>query len=336
MAEIELTNIGSGADEPHLVINPDKSITVPESLKRIAVQYDHNVETVTFDCPRWWDGHDLSEMQIFINFQRPGGYREPCPAENVEIDDSDSELLHFTWTLSKNATFESGKLRFLVCAKNINENGVEQNHWNSQLCNDLEVMQGMECSDQISEDYPDVLTAVLGKLEKLEEEGFKVDPADAETAVEKYLAENPVEPTPIDATLTKEGEAAEAKATGNRLATLEKTSWAMTLEGVHTSTTYGGVYLKLPDGTSFATGGENTMGAYKIDLVTKYPVASAAASYLVYISASDIYVTPILLGDSTYAPRLFIMRSGSLKTLHAKLNGADGNIDVYAHIAKLG
>lgn len=336
MAEIELTNIGSGADEPHLVINPDKSITVPESLKRIAVQYDHNVETVTFDCPRWWDGHDLSEMQIFINFQRPSGYREPCPAENVKIDDSDSELLHFTWTLSKNATFESGKLRFLVCAKNMDENGVEQNHWNSQLCNDLEVMQGMECSDQISEDYPDVLTAVLGKLEKLEEEGFKVDPADAEAAVEKYLTENPVEPTPVDATLQNEGEAADAKATGNRLAALENTRYVTLLEGVHTSTSYGGVYLKLPDGTNLATGDESAMGAYKIDLTTHYPVAGAVASYLVYISASEIYITPVLLGESAYAPRLFAMSSYDLKFLQAKLNGADGNIDVHASITKLG
>lgn len=336
MAEIELMSAGTGADEPHIVVNPDKSITVPESLKEIAVQYDHNIETVTFDCPRYWDGHDLSAMQIFINFQRPSGYREPYHAENIEVDEADTEIIHFTWTLSKNATFEAGNLSFLVCAKNLDENGVEQNHWNSRLCNELEILPGMECSDQVSESYPDALAVVLGRLAKLEEEGFKVDPEDAETAVEKYLAENPVEPTPIDATLTKEGEAAEAKATGNRLATLEKTSWAMTLEGVHTSTTYGGVYLKLPDGTSFATGGENTMGAYKIDLVTKYPVAGAVASYLVYISASEIYITPVLLGESAYAPRLFAMRSIDLKFLQAKLNGADGDIDVHASITKLG
>ena len=46
--------------EPHIVIDSHRAITVPEQLKRIAVQFDHNFETVTFDCPRYWDGHDLS------------------------------------------------------------------------------------------------------------------------------------------------------------------------------------------------------------------------------------------------------------------------------------
>ena len=44
--------------KPHIVINSDRTITVPNSLKRIAVQYDHNIETITFDCPRYWDELD--------------------------------------------------------------------------------------------------------------------------------------------------------------------------------------------------------------------------------------------------------------------------------------
>ena len=54
--------------EEHIIIGRDRYITVPEGLKRIAVQYDHNVETVTFDCPRYWDEHDLSTMNIYINY----------------------------------------------------------------------------------------------------------------------------------------------------------------------------------------------------------------------------------------------------------------------------
>ena len=54
--------------EEHIVIGSDRSITVPESLKRIAVQFDNDVETVTFDCPRYWDNLDLSTMKIYINY----------------------------------------------------------------------------------------------------------------------------------------------------------------------------------------------------------------------------------------------------------------------------
>ena len=42
----------SGIDEQHIIINSDRSITVPTELKNIAVQNDHNIETVMFDCPR--------------------------------------------------------------------------------------------------------------------------------------------------------------------------------------------------------------------------------------------------------------------------------------------
>lgn len=31
--------------EPHIVVGSDRMITVPDELKNIAVQYDHNVET---------------------------------------------------------------------------------------------------------------------------------------------------------------------------------------------------------------------------------------------------------------------------------------------------
>ena len=57
--------------EEHIVVGDDRVITVPDSLKRIAVQYDHNVETVTFDCPRYWDGLDMSQMAIYINYHLP-------------------------------------------------------------------------------------------------------------------------------------------------------------------------------------------------------------------------------------------------------------------------
>lgn len=59
--------------EPHIVIGSDRHIAVPSQLKRIAVQFDHNFETVTFDCPRYWDGHDLSAMDIYIICKVPDG-----------------------------------------------------------------------------------------------------------------------------------------------------------------------------------------------------------------------------------------------------------------------
>lgn len=66
-------------------------------------------------------------------------------------------------------------------------------------------------------------------LETYRLSGGNISPEDIEAAVAKYLEENPVQPTPIDKTLTKENEAADAKSTGDRL--LDKADKATTLSG---------------------------------------------------------------------------------------------------------
>jgi hypothetical protein len=129
-------------DEPHIVIYNDRTISVPTELKKIAVQFDHDIETVTFDCPRYWDEHDLSDMIIYINYTRAdkkdGCYR----AQNVTIDDTDEAIIHFTWTISRNVTEAFGMLEFSICAKKVDENGNEDNHWNSEINREMIISQG--------------------------------------------------------------------------------------------------------------------------------------------------------------------------------------------------
>ena len=156
-------------DEPHIVVNPDRTITIPEELLHIAVQYDHNIETVTFDCPRYWDEHDFSSMHAYINYVRPDGYKDQYPVENLRIDESDESIIHFEWTISRNVTQQKGNITFLVCIKAVNDNGEEEPHWNSRLNSDLIIDAGLECTAQIVESTPDAIEACLTRVEKLEE-----------------------------------------------------------------------------------------------------------------------------------------------------------------------
>lgn len=137
----------SDTEESHIVIGSDRIITVPDALKRIAVQYDHNVETATFDCPRYWDGRDLSEMDILINWIRSDGYNDKYQAESVTIDESDESIIHFDWTIERDITEVSGNLTFSVCGRKLNDNGVEMQHWNSEINKDLYVSEGINCDD---------------------------------------------------------------------------------------------------------------------------------------------------------------------------------------------
>ena len=147
--------------EPHIVINPERIITVPTQLKRIAVQYDHNIETVTFDCPRYWDDHDMSTMAVYINYRRPDGKLGSYIAENITIDEVDDTIMHFDWTISKHVTSASGSLNFLVCVKKVDGEGEEVNHWNSELNTEMYISTGLETETIVEESYPDIVAQLL-------------------------------------------------------------------------------------------------------------------------------------------------------------------------------
>lgn len=159
LAITETTNARlSTTDEPHLVVGPDRVITVPTELKRLAVQFDHNVETVTFDCPRYWDEHDMSQMHIYINYLRPDKESAMFKAQNIVVDETDPSVMHFDWTISRNVTEVPGQLVFLVCIKKVDEEGNEKTHWNSELCKTCYVSEGLEIDgEELKALYPDII-----------------------------------------------------------------------------------------------------------------------------------------------------------------------------------
>ena len=155
--------------EPHIIIDSDRFITVPDQLKRIAVQYDHNIETVTFDCPRYWDGRDMSTMKAYINFRRPDKEIGSYIVDNIVIDESDNTVMHFDWTISGYVSEVSGPLSFLVCIKMVDSDGNETNHWNSELNQEMYISAGLEAESYIEEQYPDIITQLLLRMDSTEE-----------------------------------------------------------------------------------------------------------------------------------------------------------------------
>ena len=155
-------------EEPHIIIGSDRYITVPDQLKRIAVQFDHNIETVTFDCPRYWDEHDMSKMKIYINYMRSDKAMGSYIAKNIAVDEADDKIMHFTWTISKEVTLIHGKLSFLVCINTVDGDGNETNHWNSELNDDMYVSQGLEVKESVLDKYPDIITQLLIRMDEVE------------------------------------------------------------------------------------------------------------------------------------------------------------------------
>ena len=184
-AEELLASMVVSNDDAHIVINADRTITVPDILKPIAVQFDHNIETVIFDCPRYWDNHDFSKMSIYVNYQTPDGKTGRYPVTNVSIDSSDSTMIHFNWTISRNLTQVKGNISFLVCIYKTDSQGNEQQHWNSRLNREMQILEGLEFTNEdIIEQNPDIIESMLARLDALEDgSGSSTDlPADAMSA----------------------------------------------------------------------------------------------------------------------------------------------------------
>ena len=149
----------------HIVVSADRYITVPESLQKIGVQFDHNAETVTFDCPRYWDEHDLSTMKIYINYMRPNDSFGTYLCYSAVVDSDDDALMHFDWTISGHVTEFAGPLTFLVCICDVDQNGDSSTHWNSELNTQMYISSGMKCRDAILGRYPDIITQLLERMD---------------------------------------------------------------------------------------------------------------------------------------------------------------------------
>lgn len=157
LSEEEITLFTANPEtEEHIVIDEYRVVTVPESLKRIAVQHDSRIETVTFDCPRYWDDHDMSQMVIYINYLPVNGTVGSTIATNIVVDEEDPNIMHFDWTIMEGATSKEGTLTFLVDIK-----GSDGEHWHSELNREMYVSEGIEPPEIIPIGNPDVLTQVL-------------------------------------------------------------------------------------------------------------------------------------------------------------------------------
>lgn len=162
--------------EEHIKIDSSRNIIVPESLKMIAVQYDKDVETREFDCPRYWDdGVDLYEMSFFINYILPNGRKGSYLPYNVYLDSNDDSIIHFTWKIEEYFTTNSGSIKFLIVAKKTNESGILTQRWSTTLNSDLYVSDGLSTDYQpISPEQEDLLTQAIGKIDELQKHSVTV------------------------------------------------------------------------------------------------------------------------------------------------------------------
>jgi hypothetical protein len=168
-AELLATSVTQPDPEGHIIVGGDRFILIPDNLKRLGVQGDHNMETVTFDCPRYWDKRDMSTMAVYVIYTLSDGYEDRYPVDNLRVDTDDDNVMHFDWTISKNVTQTAGTVEIQVCIMKTDAEGNEERHWNSEICRDAYISKGKEIPEEHPAlDYPDEVTQLMNRMTAVE------------------------------------------------------------------------------------------------------------------------------------------------------------------------
>lgn len=161
--------------EPYIVIDENRDINVPEELRGRIVQFDHNVETFKFQCPRYWDGRDLSTMKIFVNYviDPKKGTCSAYLVKELNVNEADDNMT-FDWVVTQDATTKEGELIIFVCAQLTDELGNLQHHWSSNFNKDFKLAKSYKCLQGIVDNYPNIIGQILADIDKLKENGGSV------------------------------------------------------------------------------------------------------------------------------------------------------------------
>lgn len=135
----ENMRIAGSGEEEHIIVGQDRSITVPNALKTIAVKGDKDVETATIDCVRYWDGNDLSTFAIYLNYILPNGDEGTYIPKSIT---KSVDFFTFDWKIGSEFTYSQGKLTFWIVAKLTDNSGTLVRQWSSFQNSDCTIAQG--------------------------------------------------------------------------------------------------------------------------------------------------------------------------------------------------
>ena len=175
----------TGADEVITIDNDLRTIIIPASITLLGVVSDENVQTLHFQIPKTYKGLDLSEFAIRINYMNANNVGDTYAVDDSEIS---GENIVFTWTVGRVACMYKGNTKFIVCLKKKDASGNVLKEFNTSLAS-LPVLEGLETTEAVVAENPDIIEQILTKIEKL----TQISPEDIASAVSAYMKANPID-----------------------------------------------------------------------------------------------------------------------------------------------
>lgn len=155
-------------DEGICTIDNDlRTITIPSGLQTVGVESDEDVRRLNFQMPKQYGEVDLSEFNIRINFLNANNSGDVYAVTDKAVS---GDNITFSWLVGRNALAYRGNIRFIVCLKKTDAEGVVQQEFNTTVAT-LSVLEGLETTEQVIQENPDIIEQILARLDELEENG---------------------------------------------------------------------------------------------------------------------------------------------------------------------
>ena len=152
--------------DTHFIIDGiTRAVKNASSVKTMLVQGDHNSERFTFELPRMIDGHDMSLCNdVKVHYTNINSMTKEEQHGIYVVDDlkpfpDDDEIVVCSWLISRNATQHAGALRFGLSFRCLADDGTIEYVWNTAIHTGVSVSSGMDNSDTVVDEYPDILAA---------------------------------------------------------------------------------------------------------------------------------------------------------------------------------
>lgn len=163
----EDSELHEASNEVFVIDNDLRTIFVPESISNIGVESDDDVNRLYFQMPKQYGEFDLSEFNIRINYMNADNKGDIYAVTDKEVS---GDNITFSWLVGRTAFAKKGNVRFIVCLKKTDDEGSVQKEFNTTVAT-LAVLEGLETSEQIVQENPDIIEEILKRLDTLETTG---------------------------------------------------------------------------------------------------------------------------------------------------------------------
>lgn len=158
-------------DDVQFLIDKDlRTITIPQKGVILGVVGDRNVNRVNFQMPKLYNGFDMSEFSVRINYQNANGDMNYYDVIDVSV--LDDSTLAFTWLVEEDACAYVGQVTFLVYMYKVNGDELIQKFHST--VGRASVLVGLEVDEYVDPEATiDILTKIKLDLEKAKDDAIQ-------------------------------------------------------------------------------------------------------------------------------------------------------------------